>query len=224
MNEALKGSATELLSELMKVVEEDDEDNAATALKIVVELHKAYKTHLEDQVVPFFDMVQKMYRNMDQAVENNFDNPDVGFIRRRVSQGCGANVGLPHFFTQEDVDVPVMSQRPGEEEGSYNLPLAPSLLSFKVLKECPIILVLLLQIHRKFVNETVENLVPLIINVLGLQPKLQIEAHKEAAANGEEFVGVSPAIKNRAAYAEFKAMQVKVRLRAAMCCSAFVSF
>jgi transformation/transcription domain-associated protein len=49
------------------------------------------------------------------------------------------------------------------EEGNQRL--ARSLYSFKVLKECPIILVLLLQIHRKFLNETVGDLVPLIVEV-----------------------------------------------------------
>jgi transformation/transcription domain-associated protein len=49
------------------------------------------------------------------------------------------------------------------EEGNQRL--ARSLYSFKVLKECPIILVLLLQIHRKFLNETVGDLVPLIVQV-----------------------------------------------------------
>lgn len=95
----------------------------------------------------------------------------------------------------------------GSEEPHY--PLARSLYSFKVLKECPIILVLLLQIHRKFVNETVEELVPLIVKALALQPAFQLQAHKEAAAAGDVFVGVSPAIKNRSAYVEFKAMQIK---------------
>lgn len=84
MQDALKVSAQELTAALMVVVRDDDEDNAATALKIVVELHKAYKTQLEEHVSPFFSMVQEMYRNMEEAVRDTFDNPvsaQNGFVR-----------------------------------------------------------------------------------------------------------------------------------------------
>lgn len=37
--------------------------------------------------------------------------------------------------------------------------------SFKVLSECPIILVLLFQIYKKFINLNIPSLVPLIITV-----------------------------------------------------------
>lgn len=43
--------------------------------------------------------------------------------------------------------------------------LAKSLQSFKVLTECPIIVVLLFQSHRKFANDNIAKFVPLIIEV-----------------------------------------------------------
>jgi transformation/transcription domain-associated protein len=48
------------------------------------------------------------------------------------------------------------------------------------------------------------------LKALTLQPEAQKLAHMEASENGEIFVGVSPNIKNRVAYSEFKALQVKV--------------
>jgi len=56
--------------------------------------------------------------------------------------------------------------------------LAKSLFSFKVLTECPIIVVLLFQTHRQFVNPNIATFVPLIIQVCNgriLQPHLHID-------------------------------------------------
>ncbi|KAK5808732.1 hypothetical protein F5H01DRAFT_281683, partial [Linnemannia elongata] len=87
--------------------------------------------------------------------------------------------------------------------------LAKSLFSFKVLTECPIIVVLLFQTHRQFVNPNIATFVPLIIQTLGLQASQQAEAQRLASAHGEVFVGVSPAIRNRTVYTEFIVAQVK---------------
>lgn len=45
-----------------------------------------------------------------------------------------------------------------------------------------------------------------------LQPEAQKQEHEEAEKKGEIFIGVSSKIKNRTAYVDFKALQVKVCL------------
>lgn len=55
-------------------------------------------------------------------------------------------------------------------EGSEGLDKArkayiPSINSFKVLSECPIILVLLFQIYKRFITVNIPMLVPLIVDV-----------------------------------------------------------
>ncbi|KAI9333573.1 hypothetical protein BDR26DRAFT_909001 [Obelidium mucronatum] len=97
---------------------------------------------------------------------------------------------------------------PGSAEDSNRI-IGPSMTSFKVLTECPIIIALLLQVHRGFVTTNVPLFVPLIMEALLLQPKPQREAHEAAAKEGKVFFGVCPEIKNRVAYSEFKALQVK---------------
>jgi hypothetical protein len=55
-------------------------------------------------------------------------------------------------------------------EGGESAPktLAKSNTSFKTLTECPIIVVLLLQIHRNIIATNLPRLVPLIMDVLSL--------------------------------------------------------
>ncbi|KAJ3074848.1 hypothetical protein HDU98_010028 [Podochytrium sp. JEL0797] len=185
LTEALRNYATELMTVLMSVLKSDNEENAVIALKVVVELHKIYKAELEGHVQAFFDVVLDMYRGMKKAVEDAFDDPTSPIPPEHSAPGGGAST--------EDA----------------NRALGPSMTSFKVLTECPIIIALLLQVHRNFVNSNVPLFVPLIMETLLLQPRAQRLAHESAAANGTIFFGVSPEIKNRVAYSEFKALQVK---------------
>jgi transformation/transcription domain-associated protein len=49
---------------------------------------------------------------------------------------------------------------------SPSKPLSKSMFSFKVLTECPIIVVLLFQTHRRYATENIMKFVPLIFQVL----------------------------------------------------------
>ena len=95
----------------------------------------------------------------------------------------------------------------GEQQVNRRLQLGMN--SFKVLAECPIIVVSLFQKHPLVVRTNVQQFVPLIKGVLLLQAKPQEKAHAEAAARETIFAGVSPLIKNRAAFGEFITAQVK---------------
>ncbi|KAJ3191208.1 hypothetical protein HK101_007980 [Irineochytrium annulatum] len=167
----------------MQLLRCDNEENAVISLKIISEMHKVYKGALEDQVQPFFDIVSEMYQNMAQAVRETFDDP--------ASAAPGSQPVSP------SADASNESQRV----------LAKSLYSFKVLTDCPMIIAMLFNVHKASVGANVPQLVPLIIQVLLLQPEAQKKAHDEAAQRGTIFVGVSPEIRNRAAYGDFKSLQ-----------------
>ena len=78
------------------------------------------------------------------------------------------------------------------QEPSKATPLIRSIHSFKVLTECPIIVVLLFQLYPRFVASNVPKFMPFIVSTLGLQipPQARL-AHKSQ-------------------YADFIAAQVKV--------------
>jgi len=100
---------------------------------------------------------------------------------------------------------------PDELEGPENAPktLAKSITSFKTLTECPIIVVLLLQIHRNVIATNMPRLVPLIMDMLALQAGPQAEGHAAAAARGEILTGPAPGIRNKTLFGEFVVCQVK---------------
>eukprot|EP01114_Cavostelium_apophysatum_P014185 TRINITY_DN3613_c0_g1_i5.p1 TRINITY_DN3613_c0_g1~~TRINITY_DN3613_c0_g1_i5.p1 ORF type:complete len:3612 (+),score=1106.25 TRINITY_DN3613_c0_g1_i5:200-11035(+) len=57
-------------------------------------------------------------------------------------------------------------QQPGQERGAA---LTRSMQSFKVLTECPIIVVLLFQLYPRFLTTNIPKFMPLIVSTLGLQ-------------------------------------------------------
>ncbi|CAG8576103.1 11483_t:CDS:10, partial [Acaulospora morrowiae] len=201
-NDSLLPYAVDLLNLLMDLLKRENEDNAVICLKIIIELHRSYKNPLKDQVQPFLNIVQEMYRNLEQTVKDAFDS--------QTASTPSASTPI-----QPIVLVPP-SPRPSSpvsdvttNEVIPNKVLARSMHSFKVLAECPIIVVLLFSSHRNSVNTNIENFIPLVIQALGLQARPQADAHEAAKAKGEEFIGVAPGIRDRAKYTEFIIAQVK---------------
>ncbi|KAI9104837.1 hypothetical protein DFS34DRAFT_691063 [Phlyctochytrium arcticum] len=190
-DEILRTLMPDLMKALMHVLKEDNEENGCLALKIIVDFHKAYKAALEEWVQPFFEIVQEMYQNMEEAVKDVFD------------ESSTATIIAPQAVPAPD------SPAPSEGGEMAARTLQRSLFSFKVLTECPIIIALLFQLYRKYVNANVPVFVPLIIHCLTLLPAQQRQALAEADQAGVVYVGISQNVRNRAALTDFIMLQVK---------------
>ncbi|KAL6601053.1 hypothetical protein U3516DRAFT_602921 [Neocallimastix sp. 'constans'] len=178
--EALQEYVPKLMEILLDLLKNDNEENGTICVKIIVDLHKNYKNNLEKYVESFFEIVKEMYGNIKETVKNTFgDNQQ--------------------STTASENEIPT----------NTNNELAKSMYSFKILKECPIIIVLLFQLHKKIFKNNVDSFMPLVIECLELQPEAQKQEHENAKKKGEIFIGVSSKIKNRMAYLDLKALQVK---------------
>ncbi|KAI9846327.1 MAG: hypothetical protein M1837_004180 [Sclerophora amabilis] len=202
--EALEPYAPELVDLLMSLVKVENEENAVLCMKTVMDLQRHQPKALLERVQPFLDLIQEMFQTMEHAVRDTFDNPVQGSqppvpsTPNNSSSFQSPRPGSP-MATVSDLGMEQQSTRP----------LLKGMRSFKVLAECPIIVVSLFQAHRNLVHRNVKQFVPLIKGVLCLQAKPQERAHAEARAQKKTFYGVSPQIKNRAAFGEFITAQVK---------------
>ena len=73
INDHLKDYAKDIMGLLMHILKTDNEENAVISLKIIIDLHRNYKTLVADQVQPFLDFVFEMYANMPAIVKDTFD-------------------------------------------------------------------------------------------------------------------------------------------------------
>ncbi len=206
--EVFEPYAADIVDLLMGLVKIENEDNAVLCMKTIMDLerHTSLIKVLRDKVQPFLDMIQEMFQTMEQVVRDTFDNPTPG-----ASQGVPSTPNNAQNFQSPRPASPVTSVAELGAEQQTTRPLLKGMQSFKVLAECPIIVVSLFQVHRSHVNDNVKRFVPLIKGVLLLQAKPQERAHMEARSRGGGaiFTGVSKEIKNRAAFGEFITAQVK---------------
>ncbi|KAK9477125.1 hypothetical protein V1514DRAFT_353659 [Lipomyces japonicus] len=203
MNEHLRSYAIQLMQLLMTLLRTENEENGVLCMKIITGLHRSYKTVLSAQVQPFLDLVIEMYKNMPVVVKETFDLHSTSVPQQNLSVGTPGN----HTFQSPRPMSPSLATDIGGEAPAKTLPRG--LFSFRVLTECPIIVVLLFSTHKQSVNDNLSTFVPLIIEMLSLQAVPQAEAHTAAASKGEIYTSVSPAIKNRIAFGEFITAQVK---------------
>lgn len=86
----------------------------------------------------------------------------------------------------------------------------PSMRSFKVLAEMGLVMAMFSQVHRNLIVPAVQTTIPPAFEVLSLESPAQKTAREDFEAMGGYWAGMSPTIRNVAAYAEFVNAQIKV--------------
>ncbi|EGX94854.1 histone acetylase complex subunit Paf400, putative [Cordyceps militaris CM01] len=205
--EPLEPYAVEVVDLLIQLVRTDNEDNATLCVKITSDIMRHQHKALQGKVQEFLTLIQELFEQMDKVVREQLDN---GTAPPLAAGGAPSTPGGSQNFQSPRPASPVASVTElGADPQLQNRPLLKGMQSFKVLSECPIIVVSIFQVYRGTVPQNVRAFVPLIKSALQLQASAQKQAHADAAAKGKIHTGVSPAIKNRAAFGEFITAQVK---------------
>ncbi|GMM36217.1 hypothetical protein DASC09_035420 [Saccharomycopsis crataegensis] len=195
-NDILSPYAPEILDQMHKVLRTDNEDNGVLCMKVIVNLHKAFKNNLFEKVQPFIDTINEIYANMKTILPLYFNDQTKG-----ESNGEG---DVP----MESVASPQYNST-GNNNESQAKHLVASMKSFRTLAEYPIILVSLLSSYKQLVNTALPTFIPLLINFLQLEVDAQKQAREEATKRNETYTSVSPEIKDRTLYGDFILSQVK---------------
>ncbi|KAI1310066.1 FAT domain-containing protein [Xylaria venustula] len=199
--------AKEVVDLLMTLVRNDNEDNATLCVKIISDVMRHQPKVLHDKVQPFLNLIQELFEQMEKVVREQLDNTALPI---NVTGPPSTPGSTQTNFQSPRPGSPVASVTElGQDLQQQSRPLLKGMQSFKVLSECPIIVVSVFQTYRSIIQQNVKAFVPLIKSVLCLQAKAQEQAHIEAKAKKTIFTGVSPSIRNRAAFGEFITAQVK---------------
>lgn len=220
--EMLKPHAKPIMELVMRIAQNDNEENGVLCMKVLTNLHRAFKQELGDYVQPFLDYVVLVIGNMPKMVHDLFDAPESNETSNATNAGGSSGVNA---ISGESVSSP-SSTNPNHTPGETATPhagtpgstsaqaqLFPATHSFKVLTECPIIIVLLFTSHRQVTQKCLPTLVPHAIEVLNLEAAPQAREHAAAASRGTFFAGVAPSLRqgaHRHAYGDFVTTQVKM--------------
>jgi transformation/transcription domain-associated protein len=195
-----------MVDTLMQLARVENEENAVLCMKTIMDVVRNQVKATISRVQPFLELIQEMFQMMEQVVRDTFDTPNQG-ATPGVPSTPGASSQNFQSPRPSSPSTAVSDLTTADPQANHNL--QKGMQSFKVLAECPIIVVSIFQAHRNSVTNNVKLFVPLIKTILLLQAKPQERAHAEAAAQGQIFTGVSRDIKNRAAFGEFITAQVK---------------
>ncbi len=192
--------ASDMVDLLMDLVRIENEENAVLCMKTIMDLERNQAKATAAQVQPFLELIQEMFQTMEQVVRDTFDTPS-----QATPSGMPSTPGAsaPNFQSPRPSSPATSVPDLAAEQQTSNNVLLKGMHSFKVLAECPIIVVSIFQTHRNSVSTNVKLFVPLIKSILLLQAKPQEKAHAEAADQKTIFTGVCKEIKNRAAFGEF---------------------
>jgi transformation/transcription domain-associated protein len=196
--------AYKIIDRLMDLIKIENEDNDILIVKTIMDLMRHNQKVMKERVQPFLDIILTMFQMMDKTVKDTFDNPAVGTPAMPATPG--------NQYSQSprpSSPVSTVSAELGTEQ-QQSRHLQNGMQSFKVLAECPLIVVgIFTSAERGIVAKYVKEFVPQIKNTLMLQARPQERAHEEAKARGEIHTGICKEIKNRAAFGDFILMQVK---------------
>ncbi|WEW56189.1 transcription-associated protein 1 [Emydomyces testavorans] len=200
--EPYAGDMVDLLMELVRI---ENEENAVLCMKTIMDLERRQVRATQNKVQAFLELIRDMFEGMQQVVKDTFDTP----VQSSTPGIMPSTPSGPQNFQSPRPSSPATSVSDLAPDQQGNQQLLRGMQSFKVLSECPIIVVSIFQVHRSLVSQNVKVFVPLIKGILLLQAKPQEKAHIEAAAQGKIFTGICKEIKNRAAFGEFITAQVK---------------
>jgi transformation/transcription domain-associated protein len=162
-----------IIDKCMQLVEVEAEDNAVLCLKIIMDFCRHHVKTLPT-AEKFLQLILNIFDSMPQRIRDTFDASASQPAAVNAPANAANNAGTP--------DTPSASA--GTANGNAGTAAGESLptgsQSFKVIAECPIIVVSIFQNHRPIGPKQVVKFTPRIKAALLLQAPAQKKAHDEA--------------------------------------------
>lgn len=192
------------------LVKIENEENAVLCLKIVMDFCRYFTKSqaVAEKAQPFLELILELFDGMETTVKDTFDGASAqpAVSAAPGTPSAGGTPGSPIVSTSQSLTS--VDSAPELQTRQF----AKGVHSFKVVAECPIIVVSIFQAHRGLAPKNVTKFTPMIKKVLLLQAGPQKRAHEEAEAKGEIFTGVAKEIKAKgraAAFGDLIIAQVK---------------
>ncbi|EGC36462.1 hypothetical protein DICPUDRAFT_151088 [Dictyostelium purpureum] len=168
-NEYLRSNVLALLQLSMYLLEVDNEENGLICLRIIIDLHRNYRNSLEGEVQSFLNIVLKLYTDLPQVVEKVFYQPQSA----AAATSSTTSPSQPGTTATTTIQPPTTPPTASTINPQTPLALQPcnikGIESFKVLTECPIIVILLFQLYNTYMNTNVPKFKQNIMDTLSIQ-------------------------------------------------------
>ncbi|KAL3934107.1 MAG: hypothetical protein SGBAC_010097 [Bacillariaceae sp.] len=213
-NEILRPHAPHLVAVALDILNRDFEENALLASRIIFDLYKVYRTLPQDYVQPYLDFVLNSYRILPTSVQRNFLFPALATVPPSEFQSkSNTNLDIDAILAEEDLSKSANTTDAGSKDttpkkGPPTVVATPSPTitkmvtspvarlsprsnsSFRVLTECPLIVMLMFQLYPKFLRSNIPALINVMMEALALRaPPIQTikQGNQSLDANGKRL-------------------------------------
>lgn len=133
----------------MQVLTTDNDENGLICIRIIFDLLRNFRPALENEFQPFLDFVCKIYQNFRATANHFFESGAV---------------------SMEDVKPMDISDQltPSGYTGAGAGQLNPSTRSFKIVTECPLVVMFLFQLYSRLVQHNIPQLLPLMVSAISV--------------------------------------------------------
>ncbi|RKP14819.1 hypothetical protein BJ684DRAFT_7988, partial [Piptocephalis cylindrospora] len=181
------GDLSERMTKLLiQCLRKEEEDTALVLLRCIIDLHRSYRPLLEGTVGEFLDFIKDLYRGVAGAITEACDRARAMDQAAPAAHTPGSTPAIPAtapaslnvstpgpFSPVADIPTggsigpaPSPSASSGISSSSPTVSPVPATRSFRVLMECPIIVVMLFQSHPSLATKQIGEFVPLILQLL----------------------------------------------------------
>ncbi|KAE9606640.1 putative transcription-associated protein [Lupinus albus] len=157
-SEVLRPFVQDLLKVAMQVLTTDNEENGLICIRIIFDLLRNFRPTLENEVQPFLDFVCKIYQNFKLTVSHFFDNM---------------------VMIGEDVKPmeTSLSDQVINTTAATGSQLNPSIRSFKIVTESPLVVMFLFQLYSRLVQANIPQLLPLMVAAISVPGPERVPPH-----------------------------------------------
>lgn len=144
--ETFQPFAEEVVDLLISLVRVDNEENASICVKTIMDIMRHQVAVCGAQVQPFLTLIQELFDQMESVVRDQLDNSEPIAAN---SHGVFTPGNSLSFQNSPRPGSPVASAADlGSDPQQQTKQLLRGMASFKVLAECPIIVVSIFQVYR----------------------------------------------------------------------------
>lgn len=152
INECLREHLHRVFALAIDILKHDNEENAVVAIHIILDYYKTFRADLATQVQPFLDFVRALYESFGNTIE--------------------ALLSVNSLF--------VLHAASGQPQSrSRFIPLSTQ--SFKVVTECPLVVMFVFKLYAQFKDSNMPYLCPLMVRAIerevpsaSLPPQLRV--------------------------------------------------
>ncbi|KAM3719228.1 Transformation/transcription domain-associated protein [Dirofilaria immitis] len=160
-NEIIKQYAKLILTQLTKVIQVENEENAIIAIKIISEHQRAFRAVFTPEIPAIINHFKAVYRDMPQHITSG------RMFEQRNLRHCGMEdsvieSSLQNCYMPTIVYLPETSGDGTQRDSGYSL-IPRASQSVKVLSEVPMFFIILFQIHRHHIQNELMEIISLIV-------------------------------------------------------------